>query len=116
MPSCLQEVNTVTLSEMKKRNYCWKLLLYKIALNHARLCLTYQSRPLKNQIGGFCHGGNVMFRVNSDGKNYLAIYWYLTHFFAENHVISHVIIFLTEANELIQSLGGCFERFHKIVW
>ena len=72
--------------------------------------------PLKNQIGGFCHGGNVMFRVNSDGKNYLAIYWYLTHFFAENHVISHVIIFLAEANELIQSLGGCFKTFHKIIW
>ena len=57
-----------------------------------------------------------MFRVNSDGKNYLAIYWYLTHFFAENHVISHVIIFLAEANEVIQSLGGCFEKFHKIIW
>ena len=56
-----------------------------------------------------------MFRVNSDGKNYLAIYWYLTNFFAENHVISHAIIFLAEANELIQSLGGCVDKFHKII-
>ena len=56
-----------------------------------------------------------MFRVNSDGKNCLAIYWYLAHFFAENHVISHVIIFLAEANELIQSLGGCFENFHRVI-
>ena len=56
-----------------------------------------------------------MFRVNSDGNNYLAIYWYLTHFFTENHAISHVIIFLAEANELIKSLGDCFEKFHKII-
>ena len=57
-----------------------------------------------------------MFRVNREGKNYLAFYWYLKHFFAESHVISHVTIFLAEPNELIQSLGGCFEKFHKIIW
>ena len=50
--------------------------------------------------------GRVMIRFGLSNNLFIP-----THFFAENYVISHVIIFLAETN-----VKCCSEKFHKIIW